>query len=415
MSERAEAPRLLLVEAHDGLRIDLTRALEASGYRVDAMRSPAELPAFEVGPRYAVNILDAAAFESPGSLDRVDPNPGRTLWMVAGMSEHARSGLRIQPGAAVVTKPFSIHALESRIEECVVRAADSASGLLDPILRTREPGLATSLERARRLSGREVPIVIEGELGTGRRALAYAIHAWSARGRESSCLLEQAEIEAAGPSRIRPLVENLWQQARRGSLLISEPADWPDWAQQAFVSLLGCSGDGPRLLTIARSPLERSVDAGKLALEIQYRLDAARISLPSLRERPLDHLDLCTAIARRVARSLGRSTPAVDALLVDRLARDGFPGNRIGLESRLRSALIRSDEGSSRIDSLLDAEVGQPLGAPDTTASLNLKTLERDTIVRALAHWQGNRTRAAESLGISVRTLRNKIREYALR
>ena len=54
-------------------------------------------------------------------------------------------------------------------------------------------------------------------------------------------------------------------------------------------------------------------------------------------------------------------------------------------------------------------------GPASEAASLDLKSLERDTIVRALAHWQGNRTRASESLGISVRTLRNKIREYGLR
>ena len=97
-----------------------------------------------------------------------------------------------------------------------------------------------------------------------------------------------------------------------------------------------------------------------------------------------------------------------------RSSADGFPGNLLGLESRLRSALIRSEGRPEGLRRAVRAESAPP-SRSEVEASLNLKQLERDAIVRALAHWQGNRTRASESLGISVRTLRNKIREYALR
>jgi DNA-binding NtrC family response regulator len=109
-------------------------------------------------------------------------------------------------------------------------------------------------------------------------------------------------------------------------------------------------------------------------------------------------------------------TPKMGPELVEALAEEGFPGNRLGLESRLRSALVRVGDEGELLSVIRGESVPDAAALPEAgPASLNLKALERDTIIRALAHWDGNRTRASETLGISVRTLRNKIREYELR
>jgi len=198
-------------------------------------------------------------------------------------------------------------------------------------------------------------------------------------------------------------------------LLVRDPADWPRAAQQALANALRAEEGRPRCLTVTRDPLADRAERGDLAIELQYRLDAVALRLPALRNRPLDQMALCRAAARRVARSLGRATPDLDPELVAALSREGFPGNRIGLESRLRAAMVRGESAEALLP---DDLAGVGTEARERTAqleSLDLKTLERETIVRALAHWQGNRTRASESLGISVRTLRNKIRDYGLR
>jgi DNA-binding NtrC family response regulator len=77
--------------------------------------------------------------------------------------------------------------------------------------------------------------------------------------------------------------------------------------------------------------------------------------------------------------------------------------------------MIRGDAASPVLPDDLEPARRADRARQGALESLDLKTLERETIVRALAHWRGNRTRAAESLGISVRTLRNKIRDYGLR
>jgi DNA-binding NtrC family response regulator len=265
-----------------------------------------------------------------------------------------------------------------------------------------------------------LPLVIEGELGTGRRALAEAIHDWSPCAGAPLVALEPAELESAGRTGSGQRLDEVMSAALDGSVVIVDPVDLPDAIQQELLGAMRRYEEkGPRWLTIARQPLEQASQEGRLLLELQYRLDAARLPLPSLRDRTRDQQTICQGIALRVAREMGESAPVVDDEMVKLLARDGFPGNRLGIESRLRSCMVRSDGNAGRVADLLGEDFGRSRDRSrdrsEPMASLHLKTLERDTIIRALAHWQGNRTRASETLGISVRTLRNKIRDYGLR
>ena len=201
-------------------------------------------------------------------------------------------------------------------------------------------------------------------------------------------------------------------------MLLIEPDEWPVHAGEALIAgLRRIQGEtGPRCLVITKQPLPQSVREGRLPVELQYRLDAAQLRMPPIRERVRDQLALCSATARRVARELGLESPSIRGEIVEWLRAEGFSGNQLGLESRLRSALVRAGEQGDLLTALRGESGDAAAALPERGAeSLNLKELERETIIRALAHWDGNRTRASETLGISVRTLRNKIREYALR
>lgn len=403
--------RIRLVVRHPGLRSDLVRALESSGYVVVAS-STSKAPEGG-GPAFAASLLDIDAFSDEAAIAEADGEPERVIWLVGDPGSLATP---LPDAAGVLVKPFSIQALEFQLRACLASREASRELRHEPILVSRESSVKTAIERGRRVARQESPVVIEGELGSGRRALARAIHAWSPRAREATFTLDRAEAEAAGGRGARSRIDMAFDRSTLGSLILVEPADWALECQRALSERLRQEGPRPRLLTLARKPLEECVAEGALSAELQYRLEAVSIVVPPLRDRPRDHFDLCTAIARRVARSLGRPTPRVDSVLVESLAMDGFPGNQLGLESRLRSAIIRSESEGSRLENLLEMETSPSRHSGRAgVESLDLKRLERDTIVRALAHWEGNRTRASESLGISVRTLRNKIREYELR
>ena len=403
---------ILLVVRHSGLRDDLARTLVSSGYSVTtcaALEGDFESRSGAVADRPPdVRIIDLDG-EAQTALpnEAAVANELRTIWLVGG--SNSPRALR----GRVLTKPFSVHTLEDAIRCSLIEDEAPLEFTQDPILRTSDPEMKAQLERARRWASEDVPLVVEGELGTGRRALARAVHRLSTRGAERCRVLDRGEVEMEGRAGAQACIDRTLEDCRTGTLILIEPAEWSEDAQRALCNGLRSLDVGPRIVTVARESLETSASHGALDLELQYRLDGSRVVLPALRERPLDQGDLCQGIARRLARSLGRETPTIDPELVASMAAEGFPGNAMGLESRLRSALLRGEPGAAQ--DFVRRDVEQASLPDETDRSLDLKSLERDTIVRALAHWQGNRTRASESLGISVRTLRNKIRDYGLR
>jgi len=403
--------RIELVEANDALRADLERALASAGFEVES-RGAASSPA-EAGLRHALHVLDLAA---PGAdVWAADPAASsRSLFLTRDAGDAIRQAARRAHPIDLLAKPFSIERLEARILHRLSGAREERRLRVDPLLETRDPDLARTLERAWRAARQDVSICIAGELGTGRRALAHAIHAASPRAPLPFVAIDGSDFPDRPGERPESVLALRIERARGGTLLVVEPEEWPARAQAALQSALRtASVAAPRCLALARTPLDRSARASGLPIELQYRLAGVQLVLPPLRERSADQADLCRAVARRVARELGQEAPPLDAALLAELARTGFPGNRLGLESQLRSWLIRREPDSPA--PIRRGEESTVPASAERPASLDLKLLERDTIVRALGHARGNRTHASHALGISVRTLRNKIREYGLR
>lgn len=407
-------PRIGLRVAHAGLRRDLERALVSAGCRVFVLGT--QVPHAE-GLRLDALVGDpaAAAVDEAGAIDAaaaVEADACAVAVWPADANGPGRSD-RVE----VLSKPFSVADLERSLAR-VLEPSRPGRDRLDPVLASQDRALRAALLRARRLAEQGRSLVVEGELGVGRRALARAVHEWSDRADGPFVVLDRIELAAAHPDEACARIDEAWASAGIGTLVAIEPAEWTPAAQQALLARLR-AGKGACLVTLVSEPLESSVERGRCARELADRLDVSRIRLPALRDRPMDQRAVCEAVARRVARRLGRETPELDDATIAEWADEGFPGNLLGVESRLRSALLREDVTQA---ALLDVKRHAATEASldlkrhaATEASLDLKSLERDTIVRALAHWQGNRTRASESLGISVRTLRNKIREYGLR
>jgi len=410
-----DAIRISLVESNAPLRRDLRGALERSGFRVDASSDMMQARRRASSWHPTLRILD---LEAPGVHEGLEQEAfdGATILLAAGVPVLHPTWQLDPRDLEILHKPFSYARLESRILARL--SPEEPHGRLygDPILETEEPALRSVLDRARRLARGSLALSIVGEIGTGRRALADRIHAWSPRRSLPRVRLERSELESLGPARVDEVLAGAITRVGQGTLVLVEPGEQPLGVQQAILSTLRRTAavEGPRWLSIARAPLDSSVREGALLLELQYRLEMTSLGLPPLRERTRDRESICRSAAARVARSLGQATPALDDELVALLARDGFPGNWMGLESRLRGLLMQGDPATAALRVRAGSESRGVDGA-SSGPPLNLKSLERDTIIRALAHWDGNRTRASESLGISVRTLRNKIREYDLR
>jgi len=404
-----------VVESNPELRNELARALTGLGFEVVAAAEASVPERRDERARYVLHVIDLAA---PGAVRWLaEPSSAARCLFLAGEAMDTRAlSARVGLELDVLVKPFSIQLLEMRLLRRVDGNREPGRLRTDPWLQTGDPRLARTFERAVRVARQECPVCIEGELGTGRRALAGAIHAASSRAGGVLVAVEGSQLVGAATEAVEHELARLVSSAARSTLLVVEPETLPPRVQAALQSELRRIDDAEavRCITIARRSLDESAREGRLSAELLYRLSGATFKLPPLRERVADQLAICTAIARRVARELGLRSPVLAPELVERLAQEGFAGNRLGLESRLRSALIRAED-TGAFESLLFESPTRVSSPSERPPSLDLKLLERDTIVRALGHAKGNRTHASHALGISVRTLRNKIREYALR
>jgi len=182
-----------------------------------------------------------------------------------------------------------------------------------------------------------------------------------------------------------------------------------------------------RIIAATNKDLEQAVRQGSFREDLFYRLAVIRLRLPPLRDRREDIPILAQLFVDRFTAEMGRPplTLAEDALEV--LNRYSFPGNVRELENAVERAVILS-EGSelhgrdfSFAGSAMDGQMKEPAFTGSTSSPSEqagdikpLDMLEREAILRALAFYQGHREKTAQALGITRRTLLNKLKEYQI-
>ncbi len=302
--EDAAGARVALIVPHIALHGELSRALELAGHEVVPVARDGRAGG-DAAPTRPIDVwlVDPSGLDpTPALLDRLGARHDRIIWLAAAGPSPGSVASR----GVTLPKPFSLPDLERAIADCRASAA-RVEGPLDPMLRTRDPGMTRVLERARRLARLDAPVVLIGELGSGRGALARAMHGWSPRGGEALVALEHAALASVGPEECARRVARAVERARWGALVLLEPADWPRAAQAALCAALRTEQGRPRCYAIVREALASRAEAGDLAVELLYRIDAAAIRIPAIRDRPVDHADLCAASGGRRRGSTQRS------------------------------------------------------------------------------------------------------------
>ena len=173
-----------------------------------------------------------------------------------------------------------------------------------------------------------------------------------------------------------------------------------------------------RVIATTNAPLSRMVEEGAFRADLYYRLNVIPISVPPLRARREDIPALAEHFAAKYAAAAGQPKPALDAEFLAGLEQHQWPGNVRELSNFIRRVLAL---GSG---SIIGAEyLGPEFLAPVASGPLQdvllrpgvaMRDVEKRLLETTLQATHGNRTRAAELLGISLRTIRNKIREYGL-
>jgi two-component system response regulator AtoC len=299
-----------------------------------------------------------------------------------------------------------------------------------------------ALDLAARVAPYPSTVLVTGESGTGKEAVARSIHRASPR-REGPFVavncgaipenLLESELFGhekgafTGADRAR---EGLLAEAHGGTLFLDEIGELPlplqvkllRVLQERRVRRVGGSAEHPvdvRVLAATARDLVEEVQAGRFRDDLYYRVNVVQIHLPPLRARPEDVPLLADHFLRRHSARLGIPYRELPAELIPVLAAYAWPGNVRELENVIERALVLS--GGEIREEHLPPHVrsgGHPVHLAPDDADLSVKrrlpSLERELITRALARTQGNRTRAAELLDLSVRALSYKIQDYGL-
>ena len=308
-------------------------------------------------------------------------------------------------------------------------------------------GVSPRMQRIFRLIDKVAPtestVLITGESGTGKEMVATSIHLQSRRSHRPFIVVNAAAIpESLFESELFGHVRGaftgairdragLLQQAHGGTLFLDEAAEMPLAVQAKLLRALQSGEIRPvggsdavrvdvRVIAATNRDLPRALAEGALREDLYYRLSVFTIEMPPLRERREDIPLLANYFRRRYARRLGKRVERFSERAQYHLLRYDYPGNVRELENAIERAVTLAE--GPEVDYL---DLPQPfrempirmLGESNAfpyRADMSLAALEAEHIRRALAHFAGNTTRAARSLGISRSTLWRKMKHYGL-
>lgn len=261
---------------------------------------------------------------------------------------------------------------------------------------------------------REEPVLVTGEPGTGRESVARAIHASAGRQPSVFDVVEAESLSAA------VLARRLEVPAGSVATVYLEEVDaLSRSAQRVLQETLAARPPGLRVMAGASVDIEGRVESGVFDRELFYRLNAIRLHVPPLRERPEDVLELATeTIRRRNMTSRRRVVQGLAPDAADVLASYGFPGNARELERIVQGALVRCRGKQIRLDHLPESITrrgrrGRQTGAERTDVE-TLDALERDYLMRVLGDNDWRLQTVAAELGISRTTLWRRLRRLGI-
>jgi two-component system response regulator FlrC len=314
----------------------------------------------------------------------------------------------------------------------------------------RDEAMAGVVKLAQQIAGSDASVLITGESGTGKEVLARYLHSRSQRAKKPFISVNCAAIpenllesELFGHEKgafTGALGRRIgkFEEANGGTLLLDEISEMDvrlqakllRAIQERVIDRVGGNRPVPvdiRIVATSNRNLTVAVREGKFREDLLFRLNVVNLKLPPLRERPADIGELAQYFIKKYSDANGLPARALSAEARRALNVHRWPGNVRELENTLHRAVLLSSGPEIGIDGILapdGARLGASggvaahaaLAAEQVTRNLVGRTVaevERDLILETLKHCLGNRTHAANILGISIRTLRNKLNEYA--
>ena len=301
----------------------------------------------------------------------------------------------------------------------------------------RDPTMLALMRQAEQVARSDASVLITGESGTGKEVLARHIHRASRRSAGPFVALNCAAIpenlleselfghEKGAFSGAIARRCGKFEAAENGTLLLDEISEMDirlqakllRAVQEREIDRLG--GSTPvrinvRILATSNRDLRAEIDAKRFREDLYFRLNVVNLRLPPLRERPADIPALAAHYARLYSEANGMPQRPLSKAALAMLGAHGWRGNVRELENTMHRAVLMADGpeiGPEAIDLPHAKPTGKSAPAPGLVGR-SMEDVERQLILDTLSHTLGNRTHASVILGISIRALRNKLRDY---
>ncbi len=433
---------ILVVDDEVAMGVALKEALTRKGYCVDlAVNGDEALEQFSKGS-YSMVISDMqmpgqSGMELLKEIKRSSPLTPVLLITAYGTIEKAVEAIK-EGAIDFMLKPFSLDCLEAAVERALKTELNFEVGGKEMLTRSHVMNKAVAM--AETVAGSDATVMLSGESGTGKELMARFIHAKSDRTDGPFIAVNCASIpeslleselfghEKGAFTGAFAQRHGKFEQANGGTILLDEISEMDLKLQAKLLRVIQereverVGGKETvrldiRIIATTNRNLEEEVSHGGFREDLFYRLNIFPLRLPPLRERTQDVEYLAEHFMAAFSVKYARHIEGISKGAMERLKTYGWPGNIRELENTIERAVLLASGSEIETDQLElkfgnGARPAAGVGVIIEGEDITISEMEKRLIIKTLDGLGGNRTRAAATLGISVRTLRNKLKEY---
>jgi len=424
----AEARPILVVDDDAQMRMALSEAIQRLGYSATLCDGGADALGKLAHAAYSLIVTDMKMPRMDGLtfLKEVRKRVGNLpVLVITGFGTVENAVETMKEGATdYLMKPFSFDTLTKSIQSIMARVSP------DRDLLTASPDMQRIVQLAGNLAANDITVLITGESGTGKELLARHIHRKSRRKDNPFVAVNCAAIpenlleselfghEKGAFTGAGERKKGKVELADSGTILLDEIGEMPMLLQAKLLRVLQereidrVGGKDPvkvdvRVIATTNRDLALECAEGRFREDLFYRLNVFPLRVPPLRERPEDIPVLAEHFIRNFSAVAGKTIRGCSEEVIADLQQMPWRGNVREFENVLqRAVFLCSGDTVGRGDLMMDH------AAPRPAANGKLRDMEKEMIMKTLKEVNGNKAKAAKLLGVSVRTVRNKLSEY---
>ena len=443
MLDKTEKRPILVIDDEGSMRIALSEALSRSGHLVDCISNGYDALKKVQSTSFKLVITDVKMPKMNGleillEIKKVLPQIPVIMITAYGTINNAVEAMK-KGAADYILKPFSFEELDAVVKRALANGRNKETPLKDgqkhKEIITRDSKMIKLIDLAKSIALSKSTVLIQGESGTGKELFARCVHQYSERREKKfvavNCAaipedLLESELFGYEKGAFTGAVSRRlgkFELADGSTILLDEVSEMGLKLQAKLLRVLQefeidrVGGKEPvpvdvRVVATTNVDLKQAVEEGKFREDLFYRLNVIPLKIPPLRERRDDIPLLAEHFVEKHSLRCKKVAPRISPEAFTALKNYEWRGNVRELENVIERTILLHRDEILLPEQIIMEEVSEGGKGVIHRGTRLMKEMEQDLILRTLEELGGNRTHAAKALGISIRTLRNKLSDY---